>query len=108
MMDSLYFLLIVFVVAVVASVSGYCLGRLRPSWSRHRLAMLSALPLPLLGCLSSVVVIVDAANAPRERCGVDACGMATAAGMFGIMLSAVMFVIGYVAVFLSQSWLSRL
>lgn len=63
--------------------------RLLPDWSTLRLNLLSSAPLPALVLAESIWLYVDAGDTPRERCGVDACGMAMlAASMFGMVAVA--------------------
>ena len=84
-------ILIIFIVSALAM--SIWLRRWKSSWSTLKVATLAALPIPALATSLFAFVIADAWSTPRERCGVDACGMAIAAGLFMIMLMGVYYLI---------------
>jgi hypothetical protein len=102
MSDGISLLLTALLAAIVASVAAHAVGRIRPSWSVHRTAFLSATPLPAAGIIFCAYVIVDVSRQPKAECGVDACAMAAAGATLLIAICAVLFVVGYAAAMISQ------
>lgn len=88
--DLLYCLLIAALPALIAAV----LAR-RLSWARRKILLVSAIPIPALMALLCIWFSYESANAPPERCGVDACGMMIAASVTGLILAALTFVAGF-------------
>lgn len=73
-------------VATLSVLLAHGLGAWKAGWSRRRLALLSAAPVPLLILLLAGFTFVRALTATREQCGVDACGFAMAgAAMLGLV-----------------------
>ncbi|NWK95467.1 hypothetical protein DM806_07250 [Sphingobium lactosutens] len=73
---------------------------LRPRWSSRRIALLSALPLPLLACLLAAFVFLRAAMASKQDCGVDACGMAMAGSMMLGLTALILYLVAFAIVYL--------
>ncbi|MFL6773676.1 MAG: hypothetical protein ACJ8D5_04250 [Sphingomicrobium sp.] len=89
------FVFLLMVVEALASIGlAALLGRQRPRWPKARIVLLAPLPLPLLILGPCAYVIGDAALAPPEQCGVDACGMAMMAGMFGAAVALLLYFLG--------------
>jgi hypothetical protein len=97
------FVLIISVTGLPSGAIAMALTHYKPDWPKKRVILSAALPLPLLLWILSGVVMVDAMTAPKEQCGVDACGMAASSGFFGLFLGIVMFVTGLVA----AAWVYR-
>ena len=98
-------LLAIAVVALCSFALAWLFGRFTKS-SKRRAVAFSAVPLPAVGLLLSLWVIVDASTASREKCGVDACGMAIAASLTVILLSVLAFLLG--AIFAGVGfWMAR-
>lgn len=71
-----------------------------PGWSSGRIACLSALPLPLLAWLLGAFVLVRAATASKQDCGVDACGLAMAGAMMVGLIALLLYLIAVFIVYL--------
>jgi hypothetical protein len=98
-------LLAVALVALSAFSLAWLFGRFTKS-SRRRAVAFSAAPIPVVGLLLSIWVIVDAAISSAEECGVDACGMAIAAAFTVIILSVLAFLLA--ALFARMGfWIAR-
>lgn len=78
MSDSMLLMLFVALTCLLSAGFAIIVRRRRPHWSRLKVSLLSALPLPGLVALLSLLIIgrafVDSV-VDRESCGVDACGM---------------------------------
>ena len=72
MMELLFFPLCAVIAAAVSAV----LRATRPHWSRLRINLIAAAPLPGVVMALCAYVFVMAAVDTKEHCGVDACGMA--------------------------------
>lgn len=81
-------------IVALSLLASHWISARRPVWSVRRIALLSALPLPLLVWLLAGFAFVRAALASKQDCGVDACGIAMAGA---IMLSAIMLALYLVA-----------
>ena len=90
--------LLTFVAAVGALTAGitWWLVTKMPRLSRRRIVAIAPLPLPALLSLLCLYVAIDAASASAEECGVDACGMAIGAAVFGMTAAIVVYFLGMV------------
>ena len=88
--------ILIFAQCILAAVVALVLARTLPAWSRRRIVIISPLPLPLVILGVCAFVFGNAAFAPKEECGVDACGMAMAGAMFGAVAAMVLYGIGAV------------
>lgn len=77
----------------------------RPHWRTIRIAAIAAAPLPLLLTAFCLWLIVDALTVDPRQCGVDACAMAIAAGLFGLLLAIGSFLVGLVSTWLLLRYL---
>ena len=73
---------------------GFCLGRWRPHWERHRMIWFASLPFPALIAIPSLFVIVSTLLTPSSECGTDACGMAIGFGLMGLAGAALLTGVG--------------
>jgi disulfide bond formation protein DsbB len=97
------------VVAIVCGVAVAAAGllarrlaRKKTRWSRGRIALVAALPMPFMLAVLPLGLWLDAWLASDEECGVDACGM--------VMMAALLALIGVLVVFLLSvliAWLSQ-
>ena len=78
------------VVALVAVAAAWLLGRFT-RWSKRRVLVVSALPIPGIIAALCVAVFVNAATSSRAACGIDACAMAMGAALTGLVLAGVAF-----------------
>lgn len=81
------------VVGAFAFVSAWLLSRYS-HWTRRRVLIAAALPLPGIVGTLCVVLFLHAAFSSRQACGVDACGMAMAAAITGLFLAVMAFAVG--------------
>ncbi len=88
-MLTLLFLILGFAVPLALAWS---FARFRHDWSKRKIVLWSAGPIPAIGAVTCVFVIINAMTTPAENCGVDACGMAMAAGLAMLGLLAAIFV----------------
>lgn len=94
MTELLSFLAICIAVAVLLNV---ILHLCRPLWSRRRIALISAFPVPSIALAICIYVFIGAATASAEKCGVDACGMAMMFATFGAGIAVAGFATGVIA-----------
>lgn len=90
----------------VSVILGWVLARW---WRGKRLglvALAAAAPVPVLIAGMCAFVFISAAISPAERCGVDACGMAMMAAMFGFAFAVVLWLLGLLAA-LPSAYLGR-
>lgn len=67
----------------------------------------AATPIPAVGVALSALVFFSALLSPRDRCGVDACGMAMAAAITLLFLAAMTFALGVVLAYLALKLASK-
>jgi len=90
-------ILLFFGLEIVAAIIVTCLlRRNKGKWSNVRVALIAALPIPLMVWLLCAYIFADATFASKEQCGVDACGMAMAAAVYGVAAGAALYVLGLV------------
>jgi hypothetical protein len=87
-------ILIIGIQAVGAAGTAWLLQLNRDDWSNRRIAVIAALPLPLMIWALCAYIFADASIATKEECGVDSCGMAMVAAIYGAISALVLFVIG--------------
>lgn len=87
----LTFLFLIVGLAVPLSLA-WSFARFRHDWSKRKIVLWSAAPIPLIGAVPCLFVVINAMTTPAERCGVDACGMAIAAGLAMLGLLAAIFI----------------
>lgn len=92
---------------IEANLLTWLFVKVRPGWSRRRVSMISALPLPLLMWSICIFLFVDSMLASKEECGVDACGMVAAFSLFGASIGLAGFVFGGVASFFTYKLANR-
>jgi hypothetical protein len=92
--------------ALLSAVVAAALRRFRPAWSRRRVDLVAAAPIPGMLIALCLWIFISAATTPREQCGVDACGMAMAAAMMVGFAALCAFAFGLVVAALVQ-WLMR-
>lgn len=68
-----------------AIVAALLLTKLQAHWSAIKIIAWSATPVPAVLVMLCAIVFINAASSSRERCGVDACGMAMYAAFLGIV-----------------------
>jgi len=88
-------LLVIAVQLVMSFLGGYFLPQRRPGWSRAKVGLVAALPIPLILWGLSAYVVASVMMTSREDCGVDACGMAMAAAITGAGAVLVLYLIGF-------------
>ena len=81
--------------------------KIRPTWSRRRVSLMAALPVPLLMWSLCTFLFVDAMSASKEECGVDACGMAAVASIFGAAIGLAGYIVGVVMSVFTYSFANR-
>lgn len=109
MSDQTFLLAFSAVTCLSAVALALLLGWLREGWSKRKIALLSALPVPGILALLLVWVIGRAYFAgivDPESCGVDACGMAIGFSMIGLFAAFVVYGVG-VGVAATVVWLAR-
>ena len=89
----------------ISTLLALILGRRTP-WSRRRVTWIAAAPIPVLGALLAVAISVDAMTASKERCGVDACGMAMMAAFELLFTAGMAFIFSAIAAHLGY-WISK-
>lgn len=89
----LFPLLMLVVPPLAATTAASYLRKWRPGWSSARIACVAAMPIPALIVAPCIYLIVNASTASKAQCGVDACGMAIAAGMFMVMLAGAIYIV---------------
>lgn len=67
-------------------------ARFRPDWSKRKVVLWASGPIPAIGAVPCLFVIINAMTTPADNCGVDACGMAMAAGLAMLGLLAAILV----------------
>lgn len=92
---------------VTAIALTFVLLRFRPAWSRLRTTLVGAAILPGIVIAACALVFFDAATAPPESCGVDACGMAMMAAMAVSSVALIGFLIGWISAFAAQALWAR-
>lgn len=75
-------------------VLAWSLGRIRPSWSRRKVVLISAGPIPAIAAIPSFVLIVYAMTAAAENCGDDACATERGVGLVLLAVVGGVFIIG--------------
>jgi hypothetical protein len=80
--------------AALALLIAYLLGRYRPNWSRRNVLNLAALPVPFAIWVMCAFVAGAAMTAPKENCGVDACGMAMMAATMVAIMTVGLYLLG--------------
>jgi hypothetical protein len=102
MIEMFVFLAICVAAAVLL---GIALHALRPSWSRRRIMLVSASPVPSMVLAACIYVFVRAATASAEACGVDACDMAMMAATLGLGIAIAGFAVGLIACeYVQRTW----
>jgi hypothetical protein len=79
----------------------------RPIWRHRKISLLSASPLPSLLAALCLFLIVDAATSSKAECGVDACGMAIMAALFGLAMAVLVYGTSVVITALFLRWTRR-
>jgi hypothetical protein len=97
MVDLWIFVLTASVFGLPSGALAIALIHYKPTWPKKRIILSAALPLPVLISILSGFVMVDAMTASKAECGIDACGMAAASGVFGLLLGFLTFASGVVA-----------
>ncbi|WP_420143389.1 hypothetical protein [Sphingobium sp.] len=87
-------------IVAISVLSSHWIAARRPGWSSERIALLSALPLPLLALSFAIFAFVRAMTASKEACGVDTCAMAMAGAMMIGLVAVVIYLVSMVIVFL--------
>jgi hypothetical protein len=82
-------------------------ARFRHDWSKRKVVLWSAAPFPMIGAVPCLIVVINAITTPAERCGVDACGMAIAAGLGILGLLAAIFVGWAILAFFTVTFVRR-
>jgi len=101
------FLLIVTVPAIIAAILAGIIGWFRPAWGLRATVATAALPFPALIWTLCLFIYIRASNAPAEKCGVDACGMAMAFSMIIAGYSVITFALGAFLATIVKLWVSR-
>lgn len=100
-------LLFLIVGVAVPFALAWSFGRFRTDWSKRKVVLWSAGPIPAIGAVPCLIVIVNAMTTPAERCGVDACGMAMAAGLAMLGFLAAIFVVWAILAFVTVTVVRR-
>jgi len=87
-------LLAILIEIACAAGAAWVLQRSLDHWSKHRIAFLAALPIPLILWGFCAYVFATAAMASKAACGVDACGMAIAGAMMGALAGVILYFLG--------------
>lgn len=82
--------------AALVSVASLVLRRVKPGWTRMRIALIAGGSLPLLGLASSVFAFVSWINAPPLPDDTDHHAMAVIGILVLLILSMICFVVGIV------------
>jgi hypothetical protein len=90
--------------AIVLSVA---VRRWKPAWGAVGASLIGAAMLPALAALLCIVVFANAALAPADRCGVDACGMTMMAAMFGLLYAGLGFLVSLACALIVQWLIAR-
>jgi len=80
--------------AITPFLLGLSFGRYQRTWSRLKCLSISAGLLPGLIAVPCFLIVVMSMTTSQEHCGVDACGMALAAGMMGLIAAFFGFFVG--------------
>jgi hypothetical protein len=86
-------LLLCSALALIPAIVAAALARFG-GWSRRRILLVSATPIPAVAAVICTLLILLAATSSEESCGVDACGMMIEASLSGLVLTAVTLVLG--------------
>lgn len=96
MSDAETFLALLAVNGLLSLGSGGLLTRRKPEWTRRKVTLIAAAPVPgTLGVLAALLVLnafFDAIT-DRESCGVDACGMEMAFGTIVLVALLLVYVL---------------
>ncbi|HEX7821443.1 MAG TPA: hypothetical protein VF463_12610 [Sphingobium sp.] len=74
---------------LLSALASWLLGGRRRDWSHRQVALIAALPLPILFSAACLFVFARAALAPAEKCGAGACGMAMRFAVIGLFWAAI-------------------
>ena len=100
-------IVIVLITVALAPVISLAIRLLRPEWLPFKISGISSAILPGIMVALWVVLFASAATAGKERCGVDACGMAMMAATHGGAAAIGLFLIGWPITYCFQRWLAR-
>lgn len=70
------------------------LGRSKPGWSKRKVALWSAAPIPAIASIPCLIIIGYAATAALDNCGIDRCETEMDVGLFLLAVTSSVFVIG--------------
>ncbi len=76
--------------------------KIRPTWSRRRVSLMAALPVPLLMWSLCTFLFVDAMSASKEECG-----MAAVVSIFGAAIGLAGYIVGVVMSVFTYSLANR-
>jgi hypothetical protein len=79
---------------VLPAFAAHFLAARKRDWRSRKIALISALPLPLIILALCLFVFLQAAFASKASCGVDACGMAMAFSMIIAFWAAMSYLLG--------------
>lgn len=74
-------------------------GRAKPDWSKRKVALWSAAPIPAIAMIPSLVLAVYDATAAPENCGTDACETEMEVGLVLLAVTGATFIIGLLLAF---------
>jgi len=77
---------------------------IRPLWSPRRRTATAAAPLPAFVLIPSAWLLLDALTSSPEQCGVDACGMAMLAALFGLVAAMASYLVGLIGAAFIERW----
>ncbi|MET0241639.1 MAG: hypothetical protein ABW184_17230 [Sphingobium sp.] len=80
--------------AAVSAVGAWLLRDWKRGWSRRGVALVAALPVPVVYALLCLFIYVRAAMAPPAACGAGMCEMAMAFAIVGLCWAAVGYGVG--------------
>ena len=86
--------LILLIGIAAPALIAFCLAKWRVDWGWRKILALSSLPVPALITIPSALAMISGFTTPPNNCGVDACGMAIAVGMMGLMAAALIAGVG--------------
>ncbi len=79
---------------LLSALATWLLNGRRRDWTHRQIALISALPFPILFGAACLFVFVRAFLASDEACGVDACSMAMNFALIGLFWAAVGYGVG--------------
>lgn len=111
MSDVTIFLAITLIALAFTTAIALLATRYRPNWTKGKIAVVAAMPIPSLLFLPSIFLILRSKAFEYfnpEACGLDGCGLDMALGIIGTLSALAIFgVTALLAVLIARSHVSR-